>query len=300
MLFRPHAREGLLWLLAFLPTALGQMFSDYIESVLPVIIGGLADDQDPVREVALKAGQVIVKHFASTHTGILLPSLQAGMFDENWRIRQSSVKLLGDLMFSIAGAKVVGVVEGDEDDTGLATDANDIAIIEALGRDTRDDVLACLYIMRCDMSAVVRQSSLQVWKTVVSNTPRTLKSILATLMRHIISSLASSNPDKQQVGGRCLGDVVRKLGERVLSEVVPILRAGFNDPSPAKRGGVCLGLGEVIGACSKRMLEDYMDVVVPAVKVALCDPDAEVRCVVQWCSGAVVHGGCGVWWLWLL
>lgn len=130
---RSHAREGLLWLLAFLPTALGNGFSDYISSVLPVIIGGLADDSDTVRDVALRAGQVIVKHFATTHTGILLPSLQAGMFDENWRIRQSSVTLLGDLMFSISGAKALGVVEDEDDDTGMATDANDAAIIAQLG-----------------------------------------------------------------------------------------------------------------------------------------------------------------------
>ena len=284
---RAHAREGLLWLLAFLPTALGNAFSDYITTVLPVIIGGLADDSDPVREVALRAGQVIVKHFAATHTGILLPSLQAGMFDENWRIRQSSVMLLGDLMFAISGAKAVGVVEDEDDDSGLGTDAFNAAIVAQLGMETRNDVFASLYIMRNDISAVVRQSALQVWKTVVVNTPRTLKSILPVLMTQVIASLAATNPDKREVGGRCLGDVVRKLGERVLQDVVPILRRGLQSDVAEKRQGVCLGLSEVIAACNKRQLEEYMSVVVPAVERALCDSDTEVRYVLLRACGEV-------------
>lgn len=53
-------REGLLWFFSFLPTSLQDNFAQYITICLPVILSGLSDDDDGVREVALRAGQVIV------------------------------------------------------------------------------------------------------------------------------------------------------------------------------------------------------------------------------------------------
>ena len=34
---------------------------------------------------------------------LILPAVEAGMVNENWRIRECSVKLLGELLFKIAG-----------------------------------------------------------------------------------------------------------------------------------------------------------------------------------------------------
>lgn len=38
-----------------------------------------------------------------------------------------------------------------------------------------------------------------------------------------------------QVAGRALGELVRKLGERVLPLVIPILSRGLKDPNPSRR-----------------------------------------------------------------
>ena len=53
-------------------------------------------------------------------------------------------------------------------------------------------IVASIYMARSDVGYTVRAAALHVWKTVVSNTPRTLAEILPTLMRAIIASLASS------------------------------------------------------------------------------------------------------------
>ena len=61
-------REGIHWLLSFLPLSFGigggggSEFSDYIEDVLPVVVTGLSDDHENVRDVALRAGQVSFSH----------------------------------------------------------------------------------------------------------------------------------------------------------------------------------------------------------------------------------------------
>ena len=47
------------------------------------------------------------------------------------------------------------------------------ALVEVLGLERRDRILAALYLIRQDGVAVVRQSSIQIWKVLVNNTPRT-------------------------------------------------------------------------------------------------------------------------------
>ena len=51
-------------------------------------------------------------------------------------------------------------------------------------------ILARVYMARSDVGYTVRAAALHVWKTVVTNTPRTLAEILPALMANIIASLA--------------------------------------------------------------------------------------------------------------
>lgn len=49
------------------------------------------------------------------------------------------------------------MLEGGSDDEGSSTEAHGRAIIEILGRDKRNEVLAALYMVRADVSLSVRQ-----------------------------------------------------------------------------------------------------------------------------------------------
>ena len=67
------------------------------------------------------------------------------------------------------------------------------------------------------------------------------------------------------------------MGDRVLPDVLPILRAGLDSGDAATRAGVCVGLAEVIEASSERQLEEHMDELMPAIRVSLCDALPAVR-----------------------
>uniref|UniRef100_A0A1D1YSQ3 Translational activator GCN1 n=1 Tax=Anthurium amnicola TaxID=1678845 RepID=A0A1D1YSQ3_9ARAE len=274
---KASVRDGHLTLFKYLPRSLGVMFQNYLQQVLPAILDGLADENESVRDAALSAGHVFVEHYARTSLPLLLPAVEDGIFNDNWRIRQSSVELLGDLLFKVAGTSGKAILEGGSDDEGSSTEAHGRAIIEVLGRDKRNEVLAAVYMIRSDVSLSVRQAALHVWKTIVANTPKTLKEIMPVLMNTLISSLASSSSERRQVAGRSLGELVRKLGERVLPSIIPILSQGLKDPDTSRRQGVCIGLSEVMASAGKHQLLGFMDELIPTIRVALCDSMPEVR-----------------------
>ncbi|PWA68142.1 ILITYHIA [Artemisia annua] len=270
-------RDGYLTLFKYLPRSLGVQFQNYLQQVLPSILDGLADENESVREAALGAGHILVEHYAISSLPLLLPAVEDGIFNDNWRIRQSSVELLGDLLFKVAGTSGKALLEGGSDDEGASTEAQGRAIIEVLGRDKRNEVLAALYMVRTDISLSVRQAALHVWKTIVVNTPKTLKEIMPVLMNTLIASLASPSSERRQAAGRALGELVRKLGERVLPLVIPILSKGLKDPDSSRRQGVCIGLSEVMASAGRSQLLSFMDELIPTIRTALCDSEVEVR-----------------------
>ncbi|XVF57046.1 hypothetical protein PTKIN_Ptkin06aG0171600 [Pterospermum kingtungense] len=274
---KASVRDGYLTLFKYFPRSLGVQFQNYLQRVLPAILDGLADENESVRDAALGAGHVLVEHYATTSLPLLLPAVEDGIFNDNWRIRQSSVELLGDLLFKVAGTSGKALLEGGSDDEGASTEAHGRAIIEVLGRDKRNEVLAALYMVRTDVSISVRQAALHVWKTIVANTPKTLKEIMPVLMKTLITSLASTSSERRQVAGRSLGELVRKLGERVLPLIIPILSRGLKDPDASRRQGVCIGLSEVMASAGKSQLLSFMDELIPTIRTALCDSVPEVR-----------------------
>lgn len=59
----------------------------------------------------------------------------------------------------MAGTSGKALLEGGSDDEGSSTEAHGRAIIEVLGRDKRNVVLAAIYMVRSDVTLSVRQVS---------------------------------------------------------------------------------------------------------------------------------------------
>merc|ERR1740128_1402341 len=185
-------------LFIFVPAVFPSEFMQYISAAVKPIVRALADENEYVRDTALKAGQRIVNMYADSAIMLLLPELEHGLFDENWRIRYSSIQLLGDLLYKISGVSGKMTTETASEDDNFGTEQSHAAIMDTLGSERRNRVLAGLYMGRSDVALLVRQAALHVWKVVVTNTPRTLREILSTLFNLLLGCLASTSYDKRQ------------------------------------------------------------------------------------------------------
>lgn len=195
---RPYVREGFISLLVYLPATFGHRFAPHLGRVVPPILNGLADDSEYVREASMRAGKMIIANYSSKAIDLLLPELEKGMIDASWRIRQSSIALTGELLYKVTG--ISGKVELEEEDApAQSADTARKALLDALGQDRRDRVLATLYIVRQDSVGIVRQASIHIWKALVQNTPRTTREILPVLMQLIMSLLGSPEVEQQEV-----------------------------------------------------------------------------------------------------
>jgi hypothetical protein len=341
----PFVREGHLTLLRYLPATMEAAFRAHLGEALPLVLEGLSDEAEGVRDAALAAGRAFVDHYARPCLPLLLPAVEAGLAAPNWRIRQASVELCGELLFRVAGTSGKVRLDGGSDDEGPATEEHAAAVLQALGRARRDEVLSRLYVARADAQYGVRSAALHVWKTLVTNTPRTLHELLPALSAELVQGLAGASSaaaaaaaggggdetgdgaggaspvaaaptagaplsaaaaaeaseERRAACARALGELVRKMGDRVLGRLLPILRAAADDPhaTAATRQGVVLGLGEVVECATRTQLAEHLNEILPPIQKALCDPDARVREAagaafgVLFRSGGAPAGGAG-------
>ncbi|KAJ8126135.1 hypothetical protein O1611_g7503 [Lasiodiplodia mahajangana] len=266
-------REGFMSLFVFLPVCFGNSFANYLGKIIPPILAGLTDEIESIRDTALRAGRLLVKNFATRAVDLLLPELERGLADDSYRIRLSSVELVGDLLFNLTG--ITGNADA-EDEEEKAKEAG-ASLREVLGDEKRNKILSALYICRCDTAGAVRTAAIGVWKALVA-TPRILKELTPTLTQLIIRRLGSSSMEHKVIASNALGELIRRAGDGVLSSLLPTLEEGLQTSTDTDaKQGICLALKELISSASDEALEDHEKTLISVVRTALTDFDENVR-----------------------
>lgn len=266
----PSAREGYAMMWVHLPTVLGKRFEPFLSEVLPVLLAGLSDDASPVRDTCMRGALAMIQIYLEAAAALLLPPLQRGISDENYRIRQASAELLGELMQRLTGGEQMEVLEVGaipSEDSALAT----------VPIEQQHTLLAAVYIARNDVHAAVRSAASTVWKSLVSNAPRALRIILVPLTEQLISGLSTEDEDQQQAAAQAMGELVSKLSERVLPMLLPTLQQCLTSEDAARRRGVCLGLSELMAAAGRESVTAFLHDIIPCVRTGLCDDETSVR-----------------------
>ncbi|KAK0553938.1 translational activator of GCN4 [Tilletia horrida] len=285
---RSYMREGYISLLIYLPATFGHRFSPHLGRIIPPILGGIADDSESVREASMRAGRMIIANYSVKAVDLLLPELEKGLFDSSWRIRMSSIQLAADLLFRLSGISGKNEAEGDDEDGDGDGEGDEIniaasstvqkALIEALGQERRDRILAALFIIRQDPNIPVRQAAIHTWKALVANTHRTAREVLPIMLDMLITSLGSHGAEQREIANRTIAELVRKLGEKILRETIPLLRVrGATATDASLRAGVCSAVTEILENATKTQLEDHEDALIAIIRHALVDEAAEVR-----------------------
>lgn len=274
---RSYVREGFMSLLVYLPATFGARFQPHLSKVIPPILRGLADTEEYVREASMKAGRMIVVNYSNKAVDLLLPELEQGIFDSGWRIRQSSITLIGELLFRLSGISGKSELDEEEEVDAVAAESSRKMLIDVLGKERNDRVLAALYLVRQDAVAAVRMASIHIWKALVSNTPRTVREILPTLINLAIDLLSMPSGDQKDTAARTLGELCRKFGERILGDILPILERGSRSSNERIREGVCLAMSELIENSSEAQRDEHESQIVDLVRRSLVDSSARCR-----------------------
>ncbi|KAG8682922.1 translational activator of GCN4, partial [Ceratobasidium sp. 394] len=103
------------------------------------------------------------------------------------------------------------------------------------------------------------------------------RDLLPMLIERIVDLLASPDSEQRETAARTIAELCRKLGEKILGEIVPLLRSAANSPNPATREGVCLVLTEIMLNTTDSQREGHEAEITAAVRVSLVDTSPAVR-----------------------
>jgi hypothetical protein len=211
-----------------------------------------------------------------------------------------------------------GVSDSDDDDDDEAGDGasrprasmstsdrtlqTESRLRKALDTERRQRVLASIYVMRADVQPQVTEAAIAAWKSLVSNTPRTLNEVMPTMLAVVVSNLSTGSEERRIMAGRTLAGLVRKLGDRVLPQLLVSIRAQLADGSAATRSGVAYALADVVAAATPSQVESQLRTLASLVRNALVDEldsvrdaagaafNALYRCVGQQAISAILPG----------
>lgn len=104
-----------------------------------------------------------------------------------------------------------------------------------------------------------------------------MRDVLPSLVNQIIELLASSGPDQQevrtnrlvshnlslttsQIAAATMGELCRKLGDKIIGDIIPMIKKASESQSAQTREGACMAISEVMSVFLIRVTYTTADV----------------------------------------
>jgi hypothetical protein len=94
-----HARQGSMFLLECLASALGRPFEPFVVQILSDLLSALGDSSVQVREATQDASRVIMASVSAYGVKHILPTLLAGLDERQWRAKKGAIEQLGNMAY---------------------------------------------------------------------------------------------------------------------------------------------------------------------------------------------------------
>ena len=141
-------------------------FVKYLPKLLPLMIQGLSDDVEEVRKISLRNVKICIKLFGRQAPIQLVDPIMQMMFHRDFRVRQSSSVLMYQLVKELE---------------------NDIikSVPKYVSIETKNEILSSMFILKYDIIERVATQASQIWKNIIENQLKVLKSIINVLIKQI-------------------------------------------------------------------------------------------------------------------
>lgn len=191
--------------MVFLATCYDQ-FVKYLPKLLPIMIQGLSDDVEEVRKISLRNVKICIKLFGRIAPLQLVEPIMEMMYHRDFRVRQSSSVLMYQLVKELE---------------------NDVIKLQPkyVTIETKNEILAAMFILKYDIIERVATQAAQIWKNIIENQLKVLKTIIHVLLKQVYELIQNENMELQEMGLNCMRGIVEKFGEKFVSETIDILES---------------------------------------------------------------------------
>lgn len=245
-------RESYLGLFIFIPLNTQGKFEKYISKVLPTLLDRLSDESEDVRRIVIRVMQLLIQTYCKSNLENILPPLELGLFDRNWRKRASCITLIGEMVEKIES---------------LSRKENQ----QLISQDHKNRILASIYILRADHSSNINTQAAQIWKTHVDNTPKFLVALTPELVLRLIEISDNNEPEPREIAAFAIQNLIQKYQNKIFSSYLKHFLTHF-ERCPK---GVAFALRTVCETASRNLLITYSEPIIQILEVLLKSDDVD-------------------------
>ena len=247
-----NIKESYLGMFIFIPLNTQGKFEKYLGTVLPAFLERLSDDNEEVRKIAIRVMQLIIQTYCKNSMEIILPHLESGLFDRNWRKRASCITLIGEMIEKIES---LSRKEGQQ----------------LISPEHKNRILASVYILRADHTSNINALAAQIWKVHVDNTPKFLLSITAELVLRLIEISDNNDSEPREIAAFAIQNLIQKYQNKIFSTY---LKHFLNHFSKYPKG-VAFVLRTVCEAATRNLLVNNSGPIITILEVLLKSEDLD-------------------------